>query len=382
MSTKDPFRLSVVYEFAGQPDHMMHSLLENLGPMFPGMQVTFISGLFKKYRPGGLRPSRLANLAWVYLRAAAHLLFRRPDAVIVQSAPPGVQLWTVAWAAIRGVPVFCWLMDYHPEFEARSFERRGYRGFARLLRSVDGYLMPKFAAIITLDPAMTALVRTRAARADVIEHPTWVAGGSSGVDPVSYTPGGGGGPLRLVYSGNLGAAHDLAPLRHLLESVVRRRSVHLYLVGGSAKGKSRFLELCAAVGVAVEAMPRVPTFGELRGLYEKHRIDAGIVLLSDEFAGLVSPSKFSGYINFGLPFVYLGPAGTNAATACLEFKGGFWLPTYAGPSETDHVAAGLLDPGQMAAASEGANAAADHFVKFGGRSLADRLAPLLTRRTA
>jgi hypothetical protein len=382
MSSGAAYRLSVVYEFAGQPDHMMHSLLENLGPLVPGLQVTYIPGLFTKYRPGGLRPGRLANLAWVYLRVALHLLFRRPDAIIVQSAPPGIQLWTVAWASLRGVPVYCWLMDYHPEFEARSLDRRGLGLFARLLRAVDARLMPRFAAIITLDPAMTELVRSRASNSAVLEHPTWVAGRPLGVEPVSYCPGGDGGPLRLVYSGNLGAAHDLAPLRLLLGSVARRRSVRLFLVGGSEKGRSRFLEFGASVGATVEVIDRVPFFGDLRGLYEKHRIDAGIVLLSEQFAGLVSHSKFSGYINFGLPFVYVGPPGTNAATACLRFRGGFWLPTYAGPAETDLVAAGLLDPDQMAAAAEGAQAAAEHFAKFDGRSLAGMLAPLLARSAA
>jgi|HubBroStandDraft_1064217.scaffolds.fasta_scaffold06476_3 hypothetical protein len=382
MSGARPFRLSVVYEFAGQPGHMMHSMLENLRPMVPGMKVTFLPGLFVKYRPGGLRPERLANLAWVYLRVAAHLLFRRPDAVIVQSAPPGVQLWTVAWAALGGVPVYCWLMDYHPEFEARGLERRGHRGLARLLRSVDASLMPRFAAIVTLDQAMTALVRTRASPENVLEHPTWVTDATAGVAPVSYRPGFGDGPLRLAYSGNLGAAHDLAPLRSLIESVTRRRPVHLFVIGGSEKGRNRFRELCECPGVAVEMFPSVPLFADLRGLYEELRVDAGIVLLSEESAGLASPSKFSGYINFGLPLLYVGPPGTNAAKICLQFHGGFWLPTRSGPDDADSVALGLLDEGRMAAAAAGAQMAAEHFAKFNGRTLADALAPRLARGPA
>lgn len=45
-------RLSIVYEYADRPGHMMHSLLENLRPMMPGVQVTYIRGLFPTYRPG------------------------------------------------------------------------------------------------------------------------------------------------------------------------------------------------------------------------------------------------------------------------------------------------------------------------------------------
>jgi len=382
VSSARPFSLSVVYEFAGEPDHMMHSLLENLRPLVPGMRVTLIPGVFSKYRPGGLRPGRLVNLACVYLRVAAHLLVRRPNAVIVQSAPPGVHLWTVAWAAIGRSPVYCWLMDYHPEFEARMLERRGHSGLARPLRAMDATLLSRFAAIITLDPAMTALVRARAKAAVVLEHPTWVADGTAGVWRVSYRPGGEGGPLRLAYSGNLGAAHDLTLLRKLIESVSRRRPVLLFVVGGTKKGELRFRQLCADLGIAVEFIPRVPLFSDLRGLYEGLRIDAGIVLLSEESAGLASPSKFSGYINFGLPIIYLGPSGTNAATVCLRFNGGFWLRAGSGSVEMDTVADGLLDERQMAAAAAGAHAAAEHFAGFNGRSLAATLAPHLAVRPA
>jgi hypothetical protein len=380
MISMRPIRISIVFEYADRPGHMMHSLLENLGPMLPAMQVTYIHGLFTIYRPGGIRPERLANLAWVYLRVALHLLFRRPDAVLVQSAPPGIQLWTVAWAAIGRVPVFCWLMDYHPEFEARGLERRGHRALARILRAVDKLLMPRFATIITLDPAMTALVRTRASSADVLEHPTWVTDGKAALEPVSYVPGGGDGPLCFAYSGNLGAAHDLGPLRQILESVARQRRVCLLVIGGSSKGENRFRELCDGLGIEIEVIPRVSVFSDLRDLYERRRIDIGIVLLSEESAGLVSPSKFSAYINFGLPLLYLGPPSTNAATVCLEFKGGFWLPPGADQAETAIVAAGLLDRSRMSAAASGARAAATHFASFDGKSLAKVLAPRLVMR--
>jgi hypothetical protein len=122
---------------------------------------------------------------------------------------------------------------------------------------------------------------------------------------------------------------------------------------------------------------RVPAFADLRGVYERFRIDAGIVLLSEKSAGLVSPSKFSGYISFGLPLIYLGPSGTNAEIVCTRFNGGYWLAPDAGSAETDLVAAGLTDSRKMAAAAAGAAAAASYFAGFGGRSLAVLLAPRL-----
>jgi hypothetical protein len=378
MKAARSLRLLAVYEFAGQRGHMMDSLLDSLRAELPGLKVSSISGLFPVYRPGGLRPQRVANLAWVYLRVAARLVASRPSAVLVHSAPPGVQLWTVLWASLRRVPVFFWLMDYHPELEARLLERRGLGLAARLLRAVDSRLMPRFSVIITLDGAMSALARTRSGSAEVLEHPTWGEAAAGGLAPVSYRPGGSPGPLRLAYSGNLGVAHDLAPLRALLAELVRRRPVALLVIGASAAGEGRFRELARELGFTVEAHPRVP-FGGLRPLYEERRIDAGIVLLAAESGGLVSPSKFSGYINFGLPLVYLGPAATNTALVCVRFAGGFWLPTGSGPDAVRQVAEDLLDRGRLEAAAAGARAAAAYFAGIDGRSLARALAPRLER---
>jgi len=378
MNSARPLRLLAVYEFAGQRGHMMDSLLENLRTELPYLQVTCVSGLFPVYRPGGLRPRRVANLLWVYLAVAARLTVGRPCAVLVHSAPPGVQLWTVLWASLRRVPVFFWLMDYHPELEARLLEKRGLGPASRLLRAVDAALMPRFSLIITLDGAMAALARARSGPVEVLEHPTWGPAEGVGLAPVSYPPGDSAGPLRLAYSGNLGVAHDLAPLRALLAALVRQRPVTLLVIGASAHGEKRFRDVGYELAIPVEAHPRVP-FNDLRPLYEKQRIDAGIVLLAEASGGLVSPSKFSGYINFGLPLIYLGPAATNTARVCAQFAGGFWLPTNASTAEVEQVAESLLAPGSLEAARGGARAASSYFAAFDGRSLARALAPRLAK---
>jgi hypothetical protein len=374
-----PLRMTFVYEYARRTDDwMMSSLIESLGRKLPGLQGTYIHGIFTTYEPGGLRPRRLANLAAVYARVAWLLLFNRPDVVLVRTTPPGIQLWTVWWARFRRVPVFCWLMDYHPEMEARQLERRGYAGVARLLRRLDAALMPRFAAIITLDRAMAVLARLRAGGVDVLEHPTWTTSGPAALTPVDYQPGQSGGPLRLAYSGNLGAAHDLSTLELLLGALVRQRPVWLYIIGASAEGEERFRRLAAKLALPVEYHPRV-SFTALRELYHQWRIDAGVVLLANESAGLVSPSKFSGYINFGLPLVYLGPPDTNTAEVCTRFGGGFWIPDHAGADAVAVLAAALLDGPQLARAAVGARAAAAHFAGLNHESLAELLVPRLRR---
>ena len=94
-------------------------------------------------------------------------------------------------------------------------------------------------------------------------------------------------------------------------------------------------------------------------------------------AGLVSPSKFSGYINFGLPIVYLGPADTNSAEVCTRFHGGFWIPEDGSGEEIAAVAAALADPHRLASAATGARVAAANLAELNGDSLAELLVPRL-----
>jgi colanic acid biosynthesis glycosyl transferase WcaI len=374
-----PLRVLIVFEY-GQPasDRMTGSLIKSLKTRLPGLQISCVHGIFSKYRPGGLHPERLVNFAWTYLCVAIRLLFSRPDAVLVRSAPPGVQLWTVWWARLRGAPTFYWLMDYHPEMEARQLEKCGQAWAARLLRRIDSALMPRFASIIALDPAMVRFARTRAGDVEVLEHPTWESNGTSTLTPVSYQPGGGSRPLRIAYSGNLGVAHDLTTFSALLGKLVRQRPIQLFVIGASAGGEERFQKLASEHGVAIETHPRVP-FANLLQLYNRWQIDVGLVLLSDESSGLVSPSKFSAYINFCLPLIYVGPPGTNTAEVCTKFRGGFQLANGADRTEIAAVAEKLLDARQMIEAANGARAAAAHFTALNSESLADLLAPRFCR---
>jgi hypothetical protein len=373
--TQPPLRVTFVYEYIRRNDDwMMDSLIKSLGARLPRLRAKYLHGLFPTYRPGGLHPERLFNLAWVYLRVAIHLLVSRPDAVLVRTTPPGVQHWTAFWARFRKVPVLCWLMDYHPEMEARQLQKRGYNQTARLLRKIDAAVMPRFTAVVTLDQAMAKLAAARAPQVPVITHPTWTTTDAASLNRVAYAPGAGEGPLRLAYSGNLGKAHDLSTLREILARLVTRRPVKLHVVGASPGGEQRFRELTEPLEISLETHPRVP-FTKLRELYHLWRIDAGIVLLADDSAGLVSPSKFSGYINFGVPLLYVGPPDTNTAEVCTRFGGGFWLPNRASDNALAEVADALLSAGDMTRAAHGAMRAATHFASFNSESLADLLTP-------
>jgi hypothetical protein len=366
-------RILIIFEFGPGPDeNMIGDLSAGLGRRLPGLNLRWFKGLFTKYAGGGLRLPRLVNLAYMYLALPFVVLVDRPAVILVRTAPPGIQLWACLLGKIMGARVGCWLMDYHPEIEASILAKRpALHWLASLLRAVDKFFLQRMDFAIVLDDAMENLVRTRAPGLALIQHPTWNnrSGFEQRPEPIE-------GELRLVYAGNLGHSHPLATFEALLHKLQQHGRVRLITVGASASGESRFDELAKRTDIPLQCLPRAP-FGELGRLFYAHRIHAGLVFLSDETAGLVCPSKFSAYIRFGIPTVYIGPGGTSSEAVCLKFGAGCALRNQATESELGMVAANLWDEKIMAGARANTRLAVDYFGARNGETLAQAVIPFI-----
>lgn len=364
-------RILIIFEFGPGPDeNMIGDLSAGLGRRLPDVRICWFKGLFTKYAGGGLRLPRLVNLAYMYLALPFVVLIDRPAVILARTAPPCIQLWACLLGKITGARVGCWLMDYHPEIEASMMAKQAaFRWLASLLRAVDKFFLRRMDFAIVLDDAMESLIRTRAPDLPLIQHPTWNnrSGFEQRPEPLD-------GELRLVYAGNLGHSHPLETFEALLHKLLKLGPVRLVTVGASATGERRFRELAERTGLALQCLPRTP-FDELGRLFYGHRIHAGLVFLSDETAGLVCPSKFSAYIRFGLPTIYIGPAGTSSEAVCLKFGAGCSLRNQATQSELSEMAANLWDEKVMAEARTNTRLAVDYFGARNGETLAEAIKP-------
>jgi len=111
--------------------------------------------------------------------------------------------------------------------------------------------------------------------------------------------------VTLLYSGNLGLAHELETLCAAYERHVRQGSdrVRLWMNGQGAKVaelrafcEARDLPLHFTPPAAIEDLPEVLRAG-----------DAHLVLLKDAFWGYVLPSKIYACLELEAPIVYVGP---------------------------------------------------------------------------
>jgi hypothetical protein len=303
----------VVSEFAGEAfDGLVASACREIARKHPA-RVILASGFLRRYRYGGLRPSRILNYGVVYARSVACLLRHRPKLVIVDTSPPLIHLWMAFLGRLFHIKVYAWVMDYHPEIEARALERiPGLRRLARVLRLIDRTLLGGLSGVITLDGVMATTIRSRCAGLDVKVHPPWSKQGSGSYQPVTLNRGTE--DFRIAYVGNLGAAHGLDHLEKLLMEV-HPRYLYLLIVGGNRAGLQRWMAMGRRLGAHIEHTGRLP-WEDLRCRLEEFRPNYALVLMDEGKAGLLSPSKYTSYLRLGLPVLYLGPRGTNADVVC------------------------------------------------------------------
>jgi hypothetical protein len=309
--------LLCVFEFPPSDiEWQMRDLAGQLQTQSPGIRVRFCAGFLRAYRPGGLTLSRLLNGAWVHGRAFGQILCGSYDAVLVRSAPPLIQLTVAVACGLRRIRFWVWLMDAHPEIEQVLWrERAALSAVLEGLNRLNRRFLRRAEIVIVLDEAMRRRLVPDRAESRMIVCPTWgrelpplVADEDRGVD---------GGPevLRLLYLGNLGFAHDLAALRRLLEVCVKRAPVELTFIGTPKSAIARIRDQSPGSRLKINELPHVP-FVRLATLLRTLTLDYGLVALQERFAGLVSPSKFIGYLIGGVPVLYLGPPETNTAVAC------------------------------------------------------------------
>lgn len=370
-------RVAFVYEFGGRTDDWMtNSLIESLQRFRPDLAVHFVYGVFGNYQPGGFRPQRIANLVWVYCAVTWEMVVRRPSFVFVRTTPPCAQLWVAFLGALLRIPTGCWMMDYHPEIEARFLERKKLGWIAGLLRSIDAVLLRRFSVIVALDHAIADVCRQRAPKVPIIVHPTWGADASEAYLPYQHQPGKHQGLRRLVYAGNLGVTHDVGVLAVLLKTLRAGGEVELEVIGASKGAERTLTSLGTIANVVVKTHPRLP-FSQLRGAFERLQVDLGVVLLADESTGLVSPSKFAAYLKFGVPMVYIGQANTNSHEIVTRFGAGFWLRNDSSSADIQATARSIWQQETLLTASRCVEDAAIYFGSFNGESLAKALAGFL-----
>lgn len=380
MSNGPTPHLLFVSEFAGDDDWHYPSVAAALAALPEPIECTPVRGFSTNRTGGGLHRRRLLNGVWVYLRLplalVASMARRESVAIVCVTTPPGIQLWCALLGRLTGTPVVCWLMDYHPEIEARWLEQRAWgRPFARLLRWLDRRALRRCRGIIALDDAMASLCRSRAPGVRIESFPTWPSGELADLEPSPAEQRDEHHPEpHLLHAGSLGRAHDLDALSRVLDGIPVR--CRLTLLGADERTRRAFSALAASHDVEFDVRPRLAAEAFAKALAGSGA-DFGIVLLKDRYAGLVSPSKFTAYAAAAIPVLTIGPPGTTAHRLAKELGAGVHLPNDPGNDELARAAEQLIDPAARTTFRSRALEARDWLRRYDAAAFAALLADMV-----
>ena len=274
---------------------------------------------------GDIHRHKLLRQLWFYACALPLLLLRRrPDLIVAQTNPPLVVPLAMLAARVHRRPGMIVAQDIYPEVMLAHGMLREDALATRVLRRVFGWAYRRARTVVSLGPVMTdRLLAKGVARGRIVEVCNWATGEETVVRGAANrlrSAWGLDGCLVLLYSGNLGIAHDVeTPIRAMQQLRERLPNLRLVFVGkGSRLEQARALATELGLDDVVQFRGFVPL--ELLP-HSLGLADAALVTLLPGFEGLVVPSKLLGYMARGVPTLYVGP-DSDVARLVAQSGGG------------------------------------------------------------
>jgi glycosyltransferase involved in cell wall biosynthesis len=276
-------------------------------PRLQGVRLRRIPALLG----GNIHRAKLLRQLWFYLALAPLLVLRRPpDAFVTQTNPPLAVIMVVAVARLWRRPAIVIAMDVYPEVLIAHGSVRAASLVGRVLRGAFGWAYRHAERVVALGPAMRERLQAKGVAADrIVEIPNWSTGAPGlirGADNRLRAEWDLQGRFVVLYSGNLGLAHEFETLLQAVKVALRTLpTLRVIFIGRGSRlqeVRRRVDELQIADSVRFSDLLPAQRLPESFGI-----ADLAVVTLQPAFAGLVVPSKLQGYMARGVPVLYVGP---------------------------------------------------------------------------
>jgi colanic acid biosynthesis glycosyl transferase WcaI len=246
--------------------------------------------------------TRLMSYLSFYVSAfASGLTAPKADVVVSLTTPPLISLLGTAIKMLRGSRHFIWEQDIYPDVAIDlNYIQKG--GVADRATGVLADFSRKHAdGIIALGECMKQRLVQRGIPADNISiAENWSSAES--ITPMERP--GDPNQLVLLYSGNLGLAHDVDTIAGAMKNL-RADSRFRFLFVGSGVKRKQLQDFSEANDIGSL---------EMRGYVSRDKLseglavgDIGLVTQSNVCLGTVVPSKVYGILAAGRPVLFIGP---------------------------------------------------------------------------
>lgn len=237
------------------------------------------------------------------------LLMKRFDVVVALTSPPLISFLGALFVRLKGGSFCFWVMDLNPDeaIAAGWLDERSVA--ARLFKRMLRYSFKQATQTVVLDRFMRDRVLAKGADAQrVTIIPPW-----SHDDVVEFSATGREDFRRqhglsnqfvVMYAGNHSPCH---PLDTLLGAALKLKArddiAFCFIGGGSEQAKVREFALSHELN-NVKCLPYQPLDQLSHSL---SAADLHVVVMGDEFVGIVHPCKIYNIMAVGAPALYIGP---------------------------------------------------------------------------
>lgn len=263
--------------------------------------------------------SRLVSYASFFAGALRYSVFgRRPDVILTLTTPPLLSLAGTLAKSVRGSRHFIWEMDLYPDVAVAlgAFAPGGLPD--RAVGALADFSRRRSDGIIALGPCMRERLAARGiplAKINVAQN--WVDGSriSPRPFPVAY-------PFTLLYSGNLGRAHDVDTLAEAM-GILSDPGRFRFIFAGGGSCRAALEAVCAARNIrSAEFLPY-----QNQEILADHlgRCHVGLITQKVSTCGAVVPSKTYALMAAGRPFIFIGPRDATPARLLSEYQCGWHI---------------------------------------------------------
>ena len=286
---------------------------------------------------------RVFNFASFVLVCSLRLLaLRRFDVVVALTSPPLISFLAALFVKLKGGSFCFWVMDLNPDeaIAAGWLDEKSLT--SRVLQRMLNYSFKVAARTVVLDRFMKERVVAKGIDPDrIVIVPPW-----SHDDHVQYSAAGREEFRRqhgltdkfvVMYSGNHSPCHPLDTLLDAARELKERSEiVFCFIGGGSEQVKVREQGL-----TNVKCLPYQP-LDELSGSLSA--ADLHVVVMGDEFVGIVHPCKVYNIMSIGAPTLYIGPTPSHVTDIASQLRARFFVTAH---GDVERVTAAILEAMQQ-----------------------------------
>jgi len=235
------------------------------------------------------------------------------DVIVAMTSPPLISFLATLAVPAKARSLVFWSMDLNPDEAIAAGWLRAKSPVARLLSRMLLHSLRRADCIVALDRFMRDRIQAKGISPEkVMVIPPWSQDDSVRFDPVGRQEFRREHELSkkfvVMYSGNHSPCHPLETLLQAAERLAENDDIALCFVGGGSefnKVKERAQNRGLRNVLCLPYQPIEKLSGSLSAA------DLHVVVMGDQYVGIVHPCKIYNVLAVKKPFLYIGPSESH-----------------------------------------------------------------------